>query len=370
MKFSRALSIARKESRHVLRDPFTLILALGLPVLITVIFGFAIEFNMKDIPTAVHDGDRTQSSRRLIEAFGSSSYFLFDRVPSAADALRTLTADRNRAALIIEPGFEANLRSGRGAQAQLILDGADNSATGSVLGYLAGLQTIAARNLLDPAPPPPAIELRTRYLFNAELNSRWFIVPGLTVVVVAILSILLTSLTVAREWENGSMELLLSTPVEPSEIIVGKLLPYTALGFGAIGLIYLAARTVFEVPFLGSHLAYLLCSGLFLAACLAQGLLISVLVRRQQLSMQFAMISGLLPSILLSGFIFPVEHMPLFFRVLTAVLPPRWFILASRSIFLEGAGIGGVLVPLLALTLIAGALITVATRKFKRDVEP
>ncbi|MCM2276713.1 MAG: ABC transporter permease [Oligoflexia bacterium] len=370
MKLSRALAISRKEVRHILRDPFTLLLALVLPVLTTIIFGYAIEFNMRNIPTAVHDGDRTLSSRTLLESFGSSRYYLLEPATGTPEAVQALSADRARAAIIIEPGFEARLRSGRGAKAQLIIDGSDNSAAGAILGYLAGVQSIAAARLLDPAPPPSAIALEPRFLFNPELNSRWFIVPGLTVVVIAILSILLTSLTVAREWENGSMELLLSTPVEPVEIIVGKLLPYTVMGLAGMFLIYLGARVVFSVPFAGSHLAYLLASALFLAACLGQGLLISVLLRKQQLSMQFAMLSGLLPSILLSGFIFPIEHMPLFFRILTSILPPRWFILASRQIHLQGAGIADIAQPLLMLSLIAAALVGLASRKFKRDLEP
>ena len=214
------------------------------------------------------------------------------------------------------------------------------------------------------------MELRTRFLFNPELNSRWFIVTGLFVVAVGVLSILLTALTVAREWETGSMELLLSTPVRPLEIILGKLAPYMGLCLGAVALVYAAARLAFGVPFRGNHLVFLLACVLFLACTLAQGLLISVVTRQQQLAMQLSNITGLLPATLLSGFIFPVESMPLFFRVLTSLLPPRWFIDCCRGIFLKGAGLRELAVPLGALTLIATGLILLATKKFKRDLEP
>jgi ABC-2 type transport system permease protein len=195
-------------------------------------------------------------------------------------------------------------------------------------------------------------------------------VPGLAVVVVAIVSILLTALTVAREWENGSMELLLSTPVKPVELIIGKLAPYTVIGLLAVLFIYIVARLGFGVPFRGSHLVLLAGAFLFLSAYLAQGLVISVLTRKQQLSMQFAIVSGLLPSVLLSGFVFPIESMPRLFHYLTMVFPARWFMVISRDLFLKGTNLPDLLAPFAALLVINAVLLTVAVRRFKRDVEP
>ena len=239
---------------------------------------------------------------------------------------------------------------------------------GPVAGYLGSIQTIANKRIADFNPALP-YELRTRFLFNPELNSRWFVIPGLTVVVMAILSIILTSLTVAREWENGSMAVLLSTPVQPLEIIVGKLAPYAVLGLTAVAFVYIVARLVFHVPFVGNPLVFSFGCCLFLATYLAQGLLISVTTRKQQVAMQFAMVTGLLPSNMLSGFVFPVESMPPFFQYLTMLLPARWFMKIARDTFLKGSGLIELADSFLALTILGTLILLLATRRFKRDLE-
>ncbi len=369
MKIARIKAIAKKEIFHVVRDPFTLALALLLPVMMVTIFGLAIEFNVQNIKIAVYDGDQTQSSRKLIDTLASSGYFLIDSFPTQFAAIHQVDAESDRAALMIEPEFEHHLWSDRGARAQLVLDGADNSTVGSVVGYFTAMQDLATHKILG-SPITTPVEVKTRFLFNPELNSRWFVVPGLLVVVVGILSILLTSLTVAREYENGSMELLLSTPVEPIEIILGKLAPYVGLGLSAVVFVYIIARVFFHVPFLGSHFTLILGCVLFLSTYLAQGLLISVTTRKQQVAMQIAMMSGLLPSILLSGFIFAIESMPLFFRGLTAALPARWFMVICRDTFLKGSSLYALRYSFLALLLICTVMVVIASKKFKRDVEP
>ena len=365
----RALAVAKKEVYHILRDPTTLGAALALPVFMVIMFGVAIEFNVKNVALAVNDADNTQSSRRLLDTFASSHYFLVHQVPSPRDALTDVSAERSRAALIIPPRFEKDLFAGRGAIAQILVDGSDSSTVGPVLGYVGSIQTIASRRIGDFTPTQP-YELRTRFLFNPELNSRWFVIPGLTVVVMSILSILLTALTVAREWENGSMELLLSTPVQPLEIIVGKLAPYGILGIIAVVFVYVIARTVFGVPFAGSLWVFGLGSLLFLVTYLAQGLLISVVTRKQTIAMQLSQMTGMLPSQLLSGFIFPIESMPAFFQYFTMILPARWFMRIARDTFLEGSSLIELAGPFLALACICAVMILLATRKFKRDLEP
>jgi drug efflux transport system permease protein len=369
LRWSRAAAIARKEVYHVMRDPFTLLMSLALPAVMVFIFGFAIEFNVKNIHLAVVDADHTRASRQAAEAFGSSGYFILDHLASPNAAFDALTGDRDRAALIVPGGFQKDLYAGRVAQAQLLLDGSDNSTVGPILNYIGSIQTIGARRLAD-FNPPPALSLKTRFLFNPELNSRWFVIPGLTVVVMAILSVLLTSLTVAREWENGSMELLLTTPVEPIEIIVGKLAPYAFLGLAAVAFIYLMSRFVFGIPFKGSLITYGAGCILFLATYLAQGLLISVTTRKQQIAMQIAMMSGLVPAQLLSGFIFPIESMPTFFQYFTMLLPARWFIVIARESYLKGSSLVEMGGAFTALAVLCAIMVVVSTRKFKRDVEP
>jgi len=206
-------------------------------------------------------------------------------------------------------------------------------------------------------------------LFNPEQNSQWYIVPGLSVVILAILSILLTSLTIAREWETGSMELLLSTPARPSEIILGKLLPYIALGLIALTFIYLAARLVFGVPFNGSYAAFITGSLLFIATYLSMGLLISVVAKNQQLAMQMSIISGYMPSILLSGFIYSITNMDGIWQILTALLPARWYMDICRACYLKGASFGDLIVPFAALIILFLILFTAATKRFKGTLE-
>jgi ABC-2 type transport system permease protein len=365
----RALAVARKELRHILRDPFTLGLALGLPLFMVVVFGVAIDLDAKDIRLAVDDRDRSASSRQLVQAFENSGKFVIQPIAAESNPVERIGAERSAAVLIIEPNFEKKLAAGLRAPVQIVLDGADNTTSGSILSYLQGIQA-AANNRLAPAGPAPPVELVTRYLFNGELASPNFIVPGLTVVIVGIISILLTALTVAREWENGSMEMLLSTPIRPIEFILGKLVPYNVLGLLAVAVIYLAARLFFGVPFRGNHLVFLAGCFLFLTAYLAQGLLISVVTRSQLVAMQLAMVSGLLPSTLLSGFIFPIESMPLIFRWLTAILPARWFMVITRSVFLKGSGAGELWLPFLALTGLTLVLVVAAAKRFKQDLEP
>ena len=368
-RWSRTAAIARKEVFHVLRDPFTLMLALGLPVFMVLLFGFAIEFNVKNVHLAVFDADHTRTSRQVIDTYGSSGYFIIDRVPSPEGAFRALGGDHDRAALIIPGDFQKDLYAGRTAQAQLLLDGSDNSTVGPILSYVGSIQTLAGRRVAGYDPPEP-VNFKSRFLFNSELNSRWFVIPGLAVVVMAILAVLLTALAVAREWENGSMELLLSTPVQPLEIIVGKLAPYAALGIAALAFVYIMSRTVFAVPFRGSLLLYGLGCLLFLGAYLAQGLLISVLTRNQLVAMQVAIMSGLIPANLLSGFVFPIESMPAFFQYFTMILPARWFMRIARDTFLKGSSLIELGGSFLALALICFVMIFLAARKFKRDLEP
>jgi ABC-2 type transport system permease protein len=365
----RAAAIARKEVFHISRDPFTLGTALGLPVFMVIMFGVAIEFNVKNISLAVSDADQTQASRRLLDTFQSSDYFQLHRVVSPAQATLDVTSETARAALIIPPHFEKDLLAGRGASVQVLLDGSDSSTVGPISGYLGSIQNIANRRIAG-FDPPPAYELRTRFLFNPELNSRWFVIPGLNVMVMAMLSILLTALTVAREWENGSMELLLTTPLQPLEIIVGKLLPYGVLGMMAVAFVYVTARLVFQVPFVGSFPVFGLGCVLFLVTYLAQGLLISVITRNQQIAMQMSMMLGMLPSQLLSGFIFPIESMPTGFQYFTMLFPARWFMRISRDSFLKGSSLLQLGGSFAALAISCVVMILLGTRRFKKDLEP
>lgn len=373
LNWRRARAIAFKETRHILRDPVTLAMTFALPLMMVAYFGYAIDFNMREIHLDVYDRDQSRSSRQLIDAFRSSNYFKIRLANTPLAPTDGMDAEEAKAVLIVEPEFQRDFYNGRGARAQVLVDGADNSTVGVILGYLNGVQQIATVKLVSlkgAAAPLPRVQLKSRYLFNPELNTQWFMVPGLSVTVLSMLSIMLTALTVAREWENGSMELLLSTPVSPLEIIVGKLSPYLALGVAVQLLIYTVARLLFGVPFEGSHLVFAAGALLFICAYMAQGLVISVATRQQRLAMQFSQLSGMMPTLLLSGFIFPVENMPAFFHYLTGILPARWFMTVIREEFLMGPDLADLILPFTVLILFNVLFISLAVRTFKKDVEP
>lgn len=365
----RAIAIAKKEFAHVFRDRFTMGLALGLPIVIVLIFGIAIEFNQTNIPTAILDQDHSQSSRQFIETLSSSGYFEVVSIQRFSEVQKQLESESSKTAIIIPPKLESDLISGRGAEVQVLVNAADNQAAGSILSYLGDIQQRTNKKLVGSAPTNMPT-LQSRFLFNPELNSKWFTVPGLLVVIMSMLAILLTALTVAREWEFGSMELLLSTPVKPLEIIVGKMTPYAVLCMSAVLITYFCARVFFGVPFAGSYIAFFVGCVLFLVTYLAQGLMISVITRKQMLAMQISMMTGLLPSMLLSGFIFPLENMPIFFRGLTMVLPAKWFMEISRGSFLQGASFWQMRDAFFALFLQMFFFVFVALKNFKKDVEP
>jgi ABC-2 type transport system permease protein len=242
------------------------------------------------------------------------------------------------------------------------------------MGYLSGVQGAASRRLAPRSAPVlgngRALTLETRYLFNPTLDTHRFIIPGLIALVTGMLGVLLTALTVAREWETGSMELLLSTPVRPLELVLGKLTPYLALATLAITVVYLLVRVAFSTGFAGSHALFFIAVLLYILLCLSQGLLISVGARNQALAMQLGITTGLLPPMMLSGFIFPVESMPLFFRALTTLLPARWFVTIIRALWLKGSTALELALPfsiLLAMTLV---LVALAATRLKTDLEP
>jgi len=366
--YRRARAIAKKEMFHILRDPFTLALLIGMPILMITIYGLAIDFNPKNIPLTVNDQDKTSTSRSLIETFGSSDYFLIENAPSVIATQSNILNERAKAGLIIPPRFEKDLMSGKVAKAQMLLDGADSTTVGPISAYSGSIQKMAA-NRLGGYKERRGFELRTRFLFNPELRSRWFVIPGIIVVVMAILSILFTALTVAREWENGSMELMLSTPILPIEIIMGKLAPYGAICLSVVAVVFFMARVFFGVPFVGNIFVFGFGCIIFLVTYLAQGLLISVVTRNQIIATQMSMLTGYLPSQLLSGFIFPIASMPLFFRYFTMIFPARWFMEISRDTFLKGTDLVDLLIPFAALLLACFLMIRLATTKFKRDLE-
>jgi len=368
------LAIAHKEAMHILRDPFTLSVAFLLPLFFVVAFGYIIDLDYKNFPVIVNDNDRTPASRSFVQAAQASGYFSITAVNSPAEADKMLQKNNTQAMLIIPSGFGRKLGKAdthSPPKIQAIADGTDNAGAAILGGYLQGLAgSFAAARNNAAGTEQTGMEIRSRYLFNPDLDSHKFIVPALNTIIIGFLAIVLTAVTVAREWENGSMELLLSTPASPSEIVAGKLLPYFILSFTDCLIIFVVALTLFKIPFTGSFLMYLSACIIYITGALALGLLISVITRQQQAAIQIGMAVGLLPSIIFSGFIFPIENMPVFFRYLTIVFPQRWYLYISRCLFLSDPSLASMARPFAALLAFAAIMITAAVKKFKTDVEP
>lgn len=367
----RAIAMALKEVMHILRDRQVLVFALGMPVLLLLLFGYAVSFDVEYIPLAVVDQDRTPESRELARAFTSGD--TFTTVAETPDAAAVETLFRRgvaSVALVIPRGYARTLGRGETAEVQLLADGSDNTTASVALGYANTLAVTANQRAISQtlgiARPP--LTARVRTLFNPGLKSAIFLVPGLMVLILVIIAVMLTALTIAREYERGSMEQLFSTPIGRLSIILGKLVPYFVLGQVQVLLTLTLGVALFDVPVNGSLLLLFAVASVFLLAMLMQGLLISVIARNQMLASQLALLSTVLPALLLSGFIFPVENMPPLLQVIANVLPPVHFVNALRAILLRGNGLDVIWPDALALAAFFIVLLALATRRFRRTL--
>lgn len=367
----RALAIAGKEWMHLGRDPATLLFALGMPVILLVIFGYAVSFDVDAIRTLVVDDDHTAESRALVAHLYSGPTFVpAGTRATAADAEHALRADDARLVLVIPRGYASDLARGGEGRVQLLVDAADNMTAASVLSYATRFTVAVDGALAKDAGSalPQAIEARVRALYNPAMRSVVFLVPGLIAIIQAMMAVLLTALTVAREWERGSMEQLFATPVGRLEIVVGKLVPYFGVAMLQLLIILVIGSVLFDMPMRGSLLLLFGISTLFLAATLGQGLVISVVTRNQMVATQAAAVSSMLPSMLLSGFIMPIDNMPPVLQVMSNILPARHFIHALRAILLRGAGIDAVLRDAFFLAAFAIVMLAIATQRFPRRI--
>lgn len=376
MNLRRLWAVARKESLHIRRDPRSLILAIGIPMFMLVMFGEALTLDVDRVPFVVWDQSRSVESRDLIARFSATRYFDY-RGPEAGyrEVERAIDSRAAMLALVVPPDFAAKLAAGRAAGVQAIVDGSDSNTAGLVLGYtqaiVAGFnQQLSLEQVRRStgSAPAAALELRPRVWFNADLESRNFIVPGIMAVIMGLIAALLTSLTIAREWERGTMEQLISTPVKPAEIILGKLLPYAALGLVNMAIAVVMAVFFFQVPLRGSVPLLFGVGMIFVVATLAQGIFISTIARQQLLASQLAMISTFLPAFLLSGFAFAIANMPLPVQGVTHIVPARYFVSLVKGIFLRGVGLETLWRDALFLVAFAVLLIGLSIRKTRKTL--
>lgn len=364
----RLLAIARKEWIQLRRDRRSMILAFALPVFLLLFFGYAINWDVTDIALAVRDEDRTQRSRALVEAFEESGYF---RVAAWLDrrgeAEARLARGEVTGVLVIPAGFARDLAAGRPAPVQFLLDGGDANTATIALNYADAIAARFSRDvLLEGRRVEPPVSAETRVWYNPTLESRHMIVPALIAVIMSIIAAMLTALTIAREWERGTMEQLAATPVHRLEVVFGKLLPYVAIGLFDVAVAALAGVLVFGVPFNGSVVLLAVMTLLFLLGALGLGIFISAAVRSQVLAMQVSMVATYLPALLLSGFLFDIAGMPRVLQAFTYIIPARYYIAVTRGVFLKGVGVEALWIQgvfMVAFAAVGLGLATVAFRK-------
>lgn len=376
MNLRRLKAVTRKEFLHIVRDWRSLVLTLVMPLMMLTLFGYALTLDVDRIPTYVYDWDRTPQSRDLIQQFRGSRYFaILDNVDNYGAIERGIDRSRILMGIVIAKDYGRRLLEGREADVQILLDGSDSNTASIALGYAnAIVQTYSAKLRSDAQVRLGGGELkvpvvpRIRVWYNSDLKSRNFIVPGLIAVTLMIIASMLTSLTIAREWENGTMEQLLSTPVRPVELVLGKLLAFFTLGLIDMVICVLVGVFVFQVPFRGSAWFLFFTSCAFLFGALCWGIFISATVRTQLLAYQLGMVSSFLPAFLLSGFIYAVSNMPALIQVISYAVPARYFVSIVNGVFLKGVGLTMLWGNTALLLAYAGIVFLAAVRKMRMKV--
>jgi ABC-2 type transport system permease protein len=370
MNRMRLRAIVQKEVIQLRRDRRSLVLAFLLPLILLVLFGYAITWDVNHIRTAVVDRDRSAQSRDLLETLRASGYFdLVRELPRAADAVPAFDRRDVQLVLVIPPNFSADLGAGKTAELQALVDGADANTATIVLAYIEGtVQSWSSQVRLRGMQLTLPVTAESRVWFNEELVSRNMIVPGLVAVIIAIIASMLTSLTIAREWERGTMEQLAATPVTRLEVVAGKLIPYLVIGIVDVILSTVLGVALFHVPFRGSFGLLIGLSFLFLCGALGFGMFVSATARSQVLATQLTLITTFLPSFLLSGFMFSIEVMPLPLQAITFIVPARYFLIVTRGIFLKGVGLDVLWGQAILMVIYAALGLTLAVRNFRKEI--
>jgi ABC-2 type transport system permease protein len=365
----KALAVYRKELRQILRDRRTLLILVFIPALFLLLYGYALNFDIKHIALAVDDRDGTPQSRAVVSAFVNSGYFdLVATAHSPAEIERLVNLNRARAVLVIPEGFGRDVTSGLHAPVQVIIDGDNANTATTVLGYAVSLlRTVGGELAPSSIVRPPPLTVEPRIWYNPELRSTLFLVPGLIAYIGMITAVASTALSIVREKESGTIEQVRMAPIDTLSFIAGKTLPYFLISLASAGLIILTSMVLFGLPMRGNWLALLVALSLFLVGALGTGLLISTVAESQQVAFQMALLISFLPTIMLSGFIFPISGMPAFLQAITYVVPAKYFLIALRGIVLKGAPIGHLAMPLLALTAYAAAMLALASLRLSRE---
>jgi len=376
MSRRRLKAIAVKELHHIARDPRSLGMALAVPVMMLLLFGFALSLDVDRIPTYIYDQDQTSASRELAREFRGSRFFdVRGDVSDYASIERAIDRSRILMGIVIPRNYSQDLGAGREAQVQVLFDGSDSNTASIALGYAETLVRnyslnvrVDALNRRGGEHLQPPVDARMRVWYNSSLESKNYVVPGLIAVILQIIAALLTSLTIAREWEMGTMEQILSTPLRPAEMVLGKMLAYFAVGLADAAIAVLVGVFVFEVPLRGSLPLLALSTCVFLFGALFWGIFVSAAAKTQLQAYQMGILSSFLPAFLLSGFVYSIETMPAVIQVITHVIPARYVVTILKGIFLKGVGLEVLWGELGFLALYALVVFLLATRKLNQKL--
>lgn len=376
MKPLRTWAIAKKEFIHIYRDPRSLALVILMPAILMLLFGYAVTLDVKKVPMAVLDRDKSQESLIFVQRFSASPYFnLRIFAQDEMEMKQLIDKGEVKMGLVIPWNFSKTIKAEKVIPVQVLLDGTDSNTANIVLSYVQGItrqytqeKTILKASRMGITNLNLPIEGRARVWFNEELESKNYFVPGLVAVIISIIGVLLTGQVIVREWEKGTMELLISTPVRKSELMIGKLFPYFFLGLLDLFLTVVMGKWVFDVPLRGSIALLSGLSCIYIVVALALGLTISTVARTQILANQMAMVIGFLPSFLLSGFTFVISGMPFWLQIITYGIAPRYYVTILKEIFLKGVSFSFLWRETLVLIGMAVVGLWVATKTFKKEL--
>ena len=377
MKLQRLLAIVKKEFLHVFRDWRSLYLSLCIPIILIMLFGYALTLDLRKVPTVVFDQSKSPQSRELIKLFSGSPYFSMVGYPDSYPELQ-LSLDRGRAmiAIVIPSDFADKIAGDKNTQIQILADGSDANTSRLAMGYASTIGMIYSSNVmvkkmqtLGRTPMAQPVEMVSRSWYNPDLRSQNVIIPGIIAIVMVVIAAMLTSVTIAREWETGTMEQLISTPLKGPELIFGKVIPYFVIGMTDVAIAVTLGKWLFHVPIVGNAGLLFAMAATFLTGALFWGMTLSIVLKSQVLASQIAIVSGYLPTLILSGFVFAIENMPLPIQIITYIVPARYFISILRGIYLKGIGLEILFIDALLLSVYAAIMILIANKKFKFKLE-
>jgi ABC-2 type transport system permease protein len=376
MDFKRTWAISRKELIHIRRDPISLLQIILLPIVLLLLYGYALTFDIKNVTLAIYDQERSQLSEDFINQFRGTEYFRLVKYTQSYDELKRLILERRvQAGLMLPYDFSWQYQTGKTAKGQALVDGTDSNTANIVLGYIQGVTGAYNQKLLaqrlgakGPGRQEMPVDSQTRFWFNEDLESRNYIVPGLIAVIMTVVGALLTALTVVRELEQGSMEGLMATPLKRTELLLGKLGPYFIIGMFDMAVVMAMGKFLFDVPLRGSPLLLIGLAAIFLVATLGQGLLISVTSENQLQAFQMAMLTTFLPSFLLSGFVFSIYLMPLPLQIVSYIVPARYLVTISKGVYLKGLGMNYLWPSALMLAAAATFFVVMSIKKFVKKI--